>query len=333
MFNEVAPEFGLPPLTRLPLVGAGRFDDLGMPRQATFPSANLIRHDALWDTPLWAIAGMTLRRMQTERVATNGQVAAAKAEGRTIDDVGVLVDIEAAKVPALLDGPSVWDRRRKGWPVAFALVVAVLALTISGWCLDAPEKGFIASASSHAACQFAMQQLASAVSPDWLPPALADLERGCGAVASSGLRDTGAWASYLGRSPLWGMVWDLVAVCAIGYLLARISSRSFTFLAGLSEPMQKWRAWLPIAGILPAAALFCDSAEDLLTMMAVVLQRVGAPLLVPWLLGVVGVFSLVKLLCYAASFGLFGSVRVLLVVWPGASIGKVGRRSASSAGS
>ena len=48
MFNEVAPEFGLPPLTSLPLVGAGRFDDLGMPRQATFPSANLIRHDALW---------------------------------------------------------------------------------------------------------------------------------------------------------------------------------------------------------------------------------------------------------------------------------------------
>ena len=76
------------------------------------------------------------------------------------------------------------DGRRKSWPVAVALVVAVLALTLSGWCLDAPQKGFIESARSHAACQFAMQQLASAVSPDWLPQALADLESGCGSVAS-----------------------------------------------------------------------------------------------------------------------------------------------------
>lgn len=82
MFNEVAPEWGLAALTHLPNDGVLPFDDLGMPRHMPFPGSSLVRHDALWDTPLWALAGMTVRGMEAQRVATNRRVAQATASGR-----------------------------------------------------------------------------------------------------------------------------------------------------------------------------------------------------------------------------------------------------------
>jgi hypothetical protein len=328
MFNEVAPEFGLPPLAKLPTDGHMPFNDLGMPRRAPFPNASLVRHDALWDTPLWALAGMTVRRMESQRVATNGQVKAAKDRHEPIGDVGVLVDVKAASVPAPLDGPSVWDKRRKMWPAALALVVAAAGLVLSGWSLDDPKNGLAASATSRPACHFAMQQLASLVNPTLLPPALAAWENQCGPVASNGLRDRVVWNTYLQRSPVWGMFWDLVAIVGIGYVLARISSRSFTFLAGFSKPGQRRSVLFPIVGVFPVIALLSDVGEDLLTLLAIALERLNAPFFVPSLLILVGLFSLSKVVFYAAGFGLFGLLRMLLPVWPGSRVGKVGRRQA-----
>src|SRR6185295_20043854 len=74
MFNEVAPEFDLDALTTLPVQGPPPFDDLGMPRKTVFPSTYRLRHDALWDTPVWALAGMTTRKLDPKRVATVREV-------------------------------------------------------------------------------------------------------------------------------------------------------------------------------------------------------------------------------------------------------------------
>src|SRR6185436_15490419 len=52
MLNEAAAELGVPPLTRLP---AGS-DAFGMPLPEPFVGTLPLRHDALRDTPLWALA-------------------------------------------------------------------------------------------------------------------------------------------------------------------------------------------------------------------------------------------------------------------------------------
>jgi hypothetical protein len=330
MFNEVAAEFGLSALAELPSDGHLPFNDLGMPRRASFPNASLVRHDALWDTPWWALAGMTVRRMEPLRVATNGEVKEAKDRHEPIGNVGTLVDVKAAPVPAPLGGPSVWDKRRKLWPAALALVVAAAGLVLSGWSLDDPDHRLASSVRSRPACHFAMQQLASLVNPTLLPSALERLANRCGPVASIGLRDRAVWNTYLQRSPVSGMCWDLVAILGIGYLLARISSRSFTFLAGFRRPGQRRVALLSAIGMLPLIAVLSDIGEDVLTLIAIALERLNAPLLVPSLLVLVGLCSLFKVVFYVASFGLFGLVRVGIPLWPGARVGKVGRRWAAA---
>ena len=70
-----------------------------------------------------------------------------------------------------------------------------------------------------------------------------------------------------------------------------------------------------------------DSLVDAVNC-AIALERWSAPLLVPYLLVLVGLLSLSKVVFYAASVGLFGFVRVVLACWPGSRIGKVGRSTA-----
>lgn len=325
MFNEVAPEFGLATLTALPAVGALPFDDFGMPRRAVFPSEHRLRHDALWDTPAWALAGMAVRRMDSERVATIGQMRQAKGAGRRAEAEGVLVDVKAADVPATPGAPSVWDARRKLWPMVLAIAVAAVGIVLSGSNLVDPTAPAAWQEMPAEACRFASQQLAAAVSPDWLPTPLAAAMHACGPVAARGLRDPEVWRFYLQPSPAWAVLWDFVAVAGLGYLLARLGSRGFTFLAGFSRPGQARRRWLGVLGTLPMTAVVLAASENAVMLLAVLLQRLETPLLVPLLLWLVGALALLKLVFYLASFGIFGTLRVYIAVVPGTRIGKVGR--------
>ena len=84
MINEVADELRIPKVVSIaPAQGQPAYDDFGMPRTQPFPAAQMLRHDALWDTPYWALAGMTVRNLLPTRVATRK------------DPAGVVVDIAA----------------------------------------------------------------------------------------------------------------------------------------------------------------------------------------------------------------------------------------------
>lgn len=319
MIEEVADELRIPPLVALPGNGPVPFDDLGMPRRLPFPAQQPLRHDALWDSPLWALAGMTVRDMKPRPLVTVKEDRLAKKEKRK-PHVEVTVDVHAHG-PAPVDGPSVWDTRRSiGWAV-FALVIAVVALYVSGWLLG--NSGGCATmpwwkAWPAAATTFASQQLAT------LGVALPAIGS-CTAASDDGLHNAKVWQAVRATSPAWAMVWDLLLVAALGYLVARLASRSFTFFAGFrapNDPMPWWRH----VGWLPALAVFSDVGEDLATMLALLLDALGSPGLAWLVLWLVGLLSVLKLVGWAACAIVFVPTRLWLALRPTTRIGRVGRR-------
>jgi hypothetical protein len=86
----------------------------------------------------------------------------------------------------------------------------------------------------------------------------------------------------------WAMFWDFGFIAAWGYLLARIASRAFAWLAGSREPssgMPSWR-WL---GMAPLVAVGGDVGENLSTLLAMALHGLGVDVLgysVLWLGGI-----------------------------------------------
>jgi hypothetical protein len=295
MINEVAAELAVPPLGTL----QPTFDDFGMPCRDAFVGALPLRHDALHDTPYWALAGMTVRSMRSERVRTNRQ-----AHGQ---EPGVLVDVvTAAEVPA--GGPSVWDERRSPWWLLFAALMAIAALGGSGASLleGASMREAVAAASG-----FSRWQLMSI-------------------VPGGGLHDAGVRAMLTGPAVAWAMVWDFVFIAAIGYVIARLASRVFTWAAGWRLPGQGRPWWLLAMGWIPALAVGADSAENLLTLAAIALDAIALPSLATLALFAVGASSVAKLAGYALCVLVFGAGRLLLAVWPTHCVGKVGRRQAAS---
>ena len=254
MVNEVARDIGVPQLQP-----AGRLRR---------------RHDSLWDTPWWALAGMSLRDMRP--MTANGQ------------PIAVIAAPVAAAVPA-----SVWQQRRGVRPLAISLVAGVLCLWFSGLCLSPSASGGAGLAAAAAqASGFAWEQLAALWGAGLLAPGRAP------------------WLS--GAQPGWAMAWDFGFIAAWGYVLARICSRAFAWLAGARRPgsgMPAWR-WL---GMAPLAAVGGDVSENLCTLAAMAVHGAGVESLAQGLLWLGGVAASVKCLGLAACLPLL-LVRAWIVV-------------------
>jgi uncharacterized protein (DUF2235 family) len=320
MVNEVASELEVPRLGPLPPPGAATYDDLGMPRRRAFPAALHLRHDALHDTPFWALAGMTIRRMQTQRVLTNAQ-AAAKSQA------GVEVDVQAHGPPHL-EGPSVWDERRKTWPVLLAAVLAAIAIAVSGWNLTQSSVTRVFDEGPGEACGFAMLQLAT-VSPWDID--IRRLRPDCARAPAGGLRNAEIWNGVSAAKVGWAMAWDFVFIAALGYLIARLASRVFTWCAGWRRPGQPRPAWLLAMGWLPALACGSDALENILTLLALAMRAIDMPSFAAATLIAVGLLSSLKLVGYLLCAVLFGGGRLLLAVWPTNEVGKIGRDASRGA--
>ncbi|HEX6707248.1 MAG TPA: DUF2235 domain-containing protein [Albitalea sp.] len=254
--------------------------DLGVPRLAP-GTAQRVRHDALWDTPWWALAGMSLRDMQPRTDA-----------GEPI----AVIPAPVASAPAA----SIWDRRRPWWPVIAAAVLGPLCMLLSGICL-LPEgwrhRGLVRGVkwALDSTRSFASEQLASLWGHGLLAPGQAP------------------WAS--GVQPGWAMLWDLGFIAAWGYLLARISSRAFSWLAGSRGPgsgLPPWR-WL---GMAPLLAVGGDVAEDALTLLAMAMHGIGSDLLANGFLWLTGLGALTKAAGLLACLPLVG-VRIWIEVKAG----------------
>ncbi|SEB24497.1 DUF2235 domain-containing protein [Variovorax sp. YR216] len=313
MVNEVAKELEIPELESLSDPGRPDSDEFGTPSRYVFPGQLPLRHDPLHDTPLWALAGMTVRRMQDEKILTNAQAKAGAKDG-------IAVDVKAPE-PKYLAGPSVWDERRKLWPFVMAVVFAVLFSMLSGWNLGPPD-GRVTLGNA-AGCSFAMQQLAT-ISP-WTIDVTA-IRPDCKPAPPGGLRNPEVWTEYAKFSPGWAMFLDLLFVACAGYVIARLASRVFTWAAGWRRPGQSRPAWLLTMGWLPALAVGGDVLEDLATLLFMALQAVSLPSFAQATLYLVGISSLAKVTGYLLCLSVFGGGRMLLAVWPTKAVGKVGRK-------
>ena len=216
-------------------------DDLAIPPLPAAAATARKRHDALFDTPWWALAGMCLRNMQPR-----------SARGQAI----VVVPGPWAGIAS----SSVWDARRKLWPLAAALVLGALFLLLSGACLIPDGWGSLwhdggAGAAAAAAAAFARAQLAAL----WL-----------GGLLASG---QAPW-QRADAHPGWAMFWDFAFIACWGYGLARVASRSFAWLAGTrgpNEPLPWWRG----VGMAPLAAFGGDVCENLLLLAALAAHGAG----------------------------------------------------------
>ena len=279
MVNEVAADLGIPPMAPAPAVP--------------------LRHDALWDTPWWALAGMCLRDMRPRTRAPRHR----QGQG---GEVAIAV-IPAPNVERPL--PSVWERRRPLWPVAVALLVGALCLSLSGACLTpAGWLGLATLPAWHdalaAGAAFAGDQAASL----WL----------------AGLFEPDRWAAWGRLQPAWAMLWDFGFMAGWGYLLARVASRAFAWLAGARNPDSGAPAWR-LLGMAPLAALGGDALENLFTLAALALDGIGAGPLVASALFCTGAAAMVK---WAGLLGCVPLVAVRLwIVMPG--VPRFGRTAAS----
>ncbi|CAN5865811.1 hypothetical protein BH11PSE8_BH11PSE8_05390 [soil metagenome] len=231
--------------------------------------ASAPRHDALWQTPWWALAGMVLRDMRP-----------VTSKGRPIAVIpGPALPSSAPSVPvpsrATTRTTSVWDERRGTVPLLVAVLLGLLCLLRSGGSLldDGWGTLFIPEhwrPALVAAARLAQEQL---VGPfhQWL------------------------WVvrHYDGRAVFWAMFWDLGFIACWGYWLARIASRAFTWLAGSRAPGQPLPAWR-LLGFAPLAAVGGDVCEDLLTVAAFAAHGSGTDSWAKLLLVICVVASAVK---------------------------------------
>ena len=200
-------------------------------------------------------------------------------------------------------------------------------MVLSGWNLLLPADVAAEKAGWRdgpgAACSFAMQQLAT-VSP-W-PVDIRRLRPDCEVAPAGGLRNAAVADRYRAASPGWAMAWDFVFIVAFGYLIARLASRVFTWLAGWRRPGQPRSRWLLALGWLPALAVGADALENTATFVALALPHLGMPSFGTGALFAVGAFSIVKLAGYALCIVVFGLGRFVLVL-PSRNVGKVGRQA------
>jgi uncharacterized protein (DUF2235 family) len=271
MVNEVSPYLNVPPVA---------------------PKANHApeRHDALYDTPAWALAGMCVRDMQP-RTARGEPIAVLPVE-----------DIGGTPLPAMT---SVWDKRRALWPVVIAVLLGIAFVWLSG--LRLLEPGLFEPTLDNF-------RTAVAAAVDY-----ATLQRE--AATGGGVLVSGnePWNSPF--HPAWAMVWDLAFVGAYGYLVSRIGSRAFTWLAGERRPgeaMPWWRA----LGMAPLALVAGDVVADSCTLLAMLAQWSSVHWLAVGLLWIGGIASYVEVLGALGCAALL-LVRIVMMVAGGKRVGAV----------
>jgi hypothetical protein len=182
-------------------------------------------------------------------------------------------------------------------PLAWATLLGVICLILSGWCLLVPSgwQGFHLStipASLQASSTFALHQLQLT----W---------------AFEGFSNLGAPTWLHTGQPAWAMFWDLGFIACWAYLVARIASRSFAWMAGrrtTGSPMPWWR-WF---GMAPLAAVAGDVCEDLFTLGALALHGMGTDILANVVLWLAGPAAIAKWLGLLACFILL-AVRLRIV--------------------
>lgn len=192
--------------------------------------------DQLHASPWWAVLGMSLR--DTRHVP-----------GGNVD--GLRLDAPAEHPSAARVPDTLWAQWRSWGRLTLALGGTATVLVLSGRALEpaAGRGGGLAPAS-------------------W-PRALAAGGRGAWDLQTALWQPGAAWDRVnarrvqQGASPLLSLGWDLLAIGGYGYLLARLSSRSFVCLAGwrhVGQPMPLW-ARLRLGQALPTA-LLADLAEN-----------------------------------------------------------------------
>ena len=202
-----------------------------------------VRHDALFQTPWWALAGMCLRDMQPTTTPT---AAAPRREP-------IVVRPGPTAAPPI---GSVWAQQRSALALSVAALFAALCLWRSG-----------ASLTGEGWAMFVQPRT-------WWPTA-------CAVMPFSGAQLWGACAGatpivhHAGGGMVWSMLWDLGFIVGWGYLLARIASRAFAWLAGWRAPGMPLPAWR-VLGFMPLLAVGADVSEDLLSVAAIAVAALGA---------------------------------------------------------
>jgi Uncharacterized alpha/beta hydrolase domain (DUF2235) len=246
------------------------------PHTVPAPSKPRLRHDTLFSTPWWALAGMTLR------------------DTRVRNEDGSVTQITPD--PQADPGISPWLQRRPLTPVVLSLLFAALLLLLQGRELLAQPQALWQPAlwwpAAQAAAAFAQQQAASL----WLH----------GLLASPPWPHSGAVA--------WAMLFDLGFVACWGYLLARISSRAFAWAAQTQQPGAALPRWLWL-GMAPLLAVAGDVGENLLTLAALSLNDLGADTAASLALWAVGLAAAAKWLGLLACVPWL-LLRLVLVVLP-----------------
>ena len=284
MFNEAAGHWGLAPL----------------------PAATdeRVRHDALWDTPWWALAGMCLRNMQPlskivrpagstlpppvggRKVSLPFCLFRRKATAPTFYEVPIAVIAEPAPATA---SRSVWAERRDTWPLLAFFVLGLLLYTLAGACL-VPQttrqvftQADVCLDALAAPIRFAIDLLAS--------------------LSLQGLYARIGWMSWRAVHPGWATLWQIGVIFAWGYLLARAASRAFAWLAGARNehsraPAWRWLGMAPLSAVGGAAlSLACIDLAIVSVAIGAVFMRplfvmLAALSLVVGLVGVVGCLPL-----------------------------------------
>ncbi len=221
-----------------------------------------LRHDALWSTPWWALAGMCLRNMRP-----------ATAEGTPIQVLA------GPSVSGPL--PSVWSRRRSALSLLIATGLGVLFMLLSGACLLETgwrSLGSWAGVQDAARASFVFFHLQLAALWDW------------------GLCPVRCYAAV---QPAWAMFWDFAFIVCWAYLLARITSHAFAWWAGRCQPGTALPLWRGL-GFAPLAAVAGDVAENLFTLAALASHGVGTDVVAALCLFFGGAAALLKLAGLAA---------------------------------
>ena len=230
------------------------------PSPARKPPPAARQHDLLPSPPWWAVAGMALRDPDDAPGGNvHGLTLAAPSEHPSV----------VASTPDTL-----WAQWRSwGW-FAFALAWCAVWLVLSGTLMQPsiarvrffdPATWGQAMAAVDAGAELAWAQLAALWRPESAWRAVAD-------------------ASMRGAAPRAALMLDLLFIAGYAYLLARLSSRAFSWLARwqrVGQPMPRWNE-LQLGRALPLM-LLGDAAENVFGLAAWSLDDVrwGMPLL--WL--------------------------------------------------
>lgn len=188
-----------------------------------------VAHDPLYETPLWAVAGMTAR------------------DTRVLPEAPEAANPQGPPLGAVVTS-SVWDRRRPLVPFACCAVGAVVSMLLSGWMLQ-PGPG-------------SSSLLDFTVTPSlWRDAAVRSFDLACAQL--------GAWfrspleliVGVPGACPHRALLFDAAFVAFYAYLLARLCTRAFHRRAGARQVGHRAPKLRVLGAALPML-VFGDLLED-----------------------------------------------------------------------